>query len=272
MRPSDTRIGAAEVRAARSPLVWTLLSWYMRWYSHSRFHAIRVALDGLPRVAADGPVIVYSNHPSWWDPIVYILLAGRLFPGRESFGPMEDASLARYGVFRKMGVFGIDPTSPRGAARFLRVATGLIENPATALWITAEGAFMDARVRPLRLRAGVAHLARREGPGTVLPLALEYPFWDERTPEALVRFGEPMPFDRGRGVAEWEDLLRERLTETMDQLAARAITRDATLFTTLHRGTAGVGGIYDRYRWLRAASLGRRAQLAHRDAPGGTGA
>ena len=43
--------------------------------------------------------------------------------------------------------------------------------------------------RPVRLRPGLAHLARRVPGATIVPLALEYPFWDERTPEALCRFG-----------------------------------------------------------------------------------
>ena len=257
------------VRAARSPAVWRLLGWYMRWYAHGRFHAIRVARDGMPAAAAEGPVVIYANHPSWWDPILFILLAGRLFPARESYGPMDQAALGRYGVFRKMGVFGIEPDSKRGAARFLRVAGGLLSRPMTALWITAEGHFSDARIRPRRLRPGVAHLARRGGPGTVLPLALEYPFWDERTPEALVRFGAPMAFDPERSVADWEALLEARLTETMDGLAALAVTRDPARFATLYRGTAGVGGIYDRYRRVRAWRRGERPQLAHSDAAGG---
>ena len=71
------------------------------------------------------------------------------------------------------------------------------------LWITAEGSFTDARTRPVRLRPGLAHLARRVPGATIVPLALEYPFWDERTPEALCRFGTPM--ESGGGTVERVD-------------------------------------------------------------------
>src|SRR5207253_10605254 len=50
-------------------------------------------------------------------------------------------------------------------------------------WIAAEGQLTDPRVRPLRLRSGVGHLAARVRQAVLLPLALEYPFWEERTPD-----------------------------------------------------------------------------------------
>ena len=69
-----------------------------------------------------------------------------------------------------------------------------MSRPNAVLWVTAEGEFRDPRRRPLRLRSGVAHLLRRLGAGRVIPLAVEYPFWQERTPETLVaRLAKPGP-------------------------------------------------------------------------------
>ncbi len=58
------------------------------------------------------------------------------------------------------------------------------------LWITAEGAFTDHRARPVALRPGLAHLARQVPGAVILPLALDYTFWNESRPEALLRFGD----------------------------------------------------------------------------------
>ncbi len=249
--------------AARSPVLFRLFAWYLRWYFWRGFDAVRVSRTGLASLPANRPVILYTNHPSWWDPALFILLSDKLMPDRVSFGPMDAKALGRYGLLRRFGVFGIDLDQPRGAARFLNVSLRVLSRPASALWITAEGAFTDPRLRPVRLRPGLAHLARRVEGAVLIPLAIEYTFWNERKPEALVRFGKPLEAGRGRSVAEWTVLLEQELTAGMDVLASESAARDPTLFVPLLSGTAGVGGIYDIWRRLGAWSRGRRAQLSH---------
>lgn len=249
--------------AARSERAFRAFGWYLRWYFWRKFHAVRLSRAGVPEAAPDRPLIIYSNHPSWWDPAMYMLLCGRLFPDRAGYGPMEARALGKYGLLERMGVFGIELDSPRGAARFLSTSLRVLSEPRSCLWITAEGAFTDHRVRPVRLRPGLAHLARRVPGVAILPLAIEYTFWNESRPEALARFGPPIEGGARRGVAEWNALLEGELTRTMDALAAESLARDPALFRPLVRGRAGVGGIYDLYRRARAAAAGRRFDPSH---------
>jgi 1-acyl-sn-glycerol-3-phosphate acyltransferase len=249
--------------ALRSPALIFLFSHYLRWYFARHFHGVRISRTGLPAAAPDRPLIVYSNHPSWWDPALFILIATRLMPERKAFGPMEAASLRRYGFFRHIGVFGIEPDTPAGAARFLRTSLDLLRAGPHAIWITAEGRFTDARRRPVHLRPGIAHLARLVPEATVLPLAVEYDFWNESRPEALARFGQPVPHDPQRGAAEWSAVLERALTDTMDVLAAEAATWSPALFLPLVRGGAGVGGVYDLFRRARAWSAGQGFDPSH---------
>ena len=74
---------------------------------------------------------------------------------------MNAEALGRYGVLERMGIFGIELDSPRGAARFLGISLRVLSDPGNVLWITAEGHFTDNRRRPVVLRPGIAHLARR---------------------------------------------------------------------------------------------------------------
>ena len=60
------------------------------------FRAVRLARPGLPDLPPGRPLVVYSNHPSWWDPAFGIVLHARLFPGREGYAPIRDAMLERY--------------------------------------------------------------------------------------------------------------------------------------------------------------------------------
>jgi 1-acyl-sn-glycerol-3-phosphate acyltransferase len=251
--------------ALHAPRLFQAFGWYLRWYFWRNFHAVRISGPGIPGVAASRPLIIYSNHPSWWDPALFMLLANTILRDRISFGPMEAEALGRYKLFRKFGVFGIDTATQQGAARFMAASLRILSQPGTALWMTSEGHFTDPRVRPVRLRPGLAHLARRSPDAVIVPLAIEYPFWNERKPEALFRFGHAVEAGSGRGwgVPEWNALLERRLTETMDALAADAMTRDPGRFSRILRGRVGVGGIYDVWRRLTAVADRRRPELAH---------
>ncbi len=236
---------------------------YLRWFFWRRFHAIRLSRTGVAQAPANAPVVIYANHPSWWDPAIFLLALPWVAPNRRGFGPMDAAELERYAMFRRMGLFGIDLGSPRGAASFLRTALAVLRQPATCLCITAEGAFTDPRLRPIRLRPGIAHLARACPDAVFLPLALEYGFWNESKPEALLRFGAPVrPAGEG-SLADWQRALEAGLTETMDALAAESATRNPAAFVRLFGGTAGVGGIYDLWRRARAWAAGRRFEAHH---------
>ena len=255
--PVERRLGR------RSTFLFRVFALYLRWYVGRRFHAVRISRTGMPHVPAAGPLIVYSNHPSWWDPAVYILLCDMLFRGRAGYGPMDQAALGKYGLLERMGVFGVVQDDPRSGVQFLRTCSAVLARPGAMLWITAEGSFTDARVRPLILRPGLAHLARRLPDVTILPLALDYPFWNESKPEALLRFGTPLHSSRDGTVADWTQRLEASLAATMDALAAETVTRNPALFTPLLRGAAGVGGVYDWWRRLRATIAGRRFDPSH---------
>lgn len=248
--------------AVRSPALLGLFGWYLRFLFWRRFRAVRLSRAGLPQGVDGRPVIVFSNHPSWWDPALFILLGQACFPGRPGYGPMEAASLARYGVLRRMGVFGIEP-GRRGAARFLRLGLRILSDRRAMLWVTAGGAFADPRPRPVRLRPGIAHLARLVPDAVLLPLAIEYPFWNESRPEALARFGAPLAAGGHRSVAEWRGVLELALGSTMDALAAESAARDPALFIGLQRGRAGTGTLYDGWRAAAAWARLRRFDASH---------
>jgi 1-acyl-sn-glycerol-3-phosphate acyltransferase len=232
---------SAALLPRRSPQLLALFARYLRrWYFPRHFSAVRLS-GAMPTLPSDGSAIVYSNHPGWWDPLIYVLLATGPLSSHVGYGPMDAKSLAQFKFFEKLGIFPIELDSTRGTARFLRVADEILGHAGNSLWLTAEGAFVDPRRRPVRLKPGLAHLAKRFPETTILPLAIEYPFWNEPKPEALIRFGAPVR-DGGFDAA---------LETTMDALADAAMTRDPARFETLLRGRQAIAGTYDlwRRRW-----------------------
>ncbi|CAO3410327.1 lysophospholipid acyltransferase family protein [Azospirillum largimobile] len=228
------------------------------------FHAVRLARPGWPALPPGRPVIVYLNHPSWWDPALLIVMGTSRFRDRPGYGPIDAAMLRRYRFMARIGLFGIEP-GRAGAVAFLRSGERILADPRSMLWITAEGAFTDPRRRPVSLRPGIAHLVRRVPSALLVPLAVEYPFWDESTPEALARFGEPMEAAAfgDRPVADIAHVLERRLEDVMDALALDAQSRDPARFLTLIDGTAGIGGVYDLWRRARAWAGGQGFSPAH---------
>lgn len=238
---------------------------YSRGYLRRHFNALRLAREDRPDLSAGEPLVVYLNHPGWWDPLVGLALADRVFPGRETWAPIDAQALRKYRFFERIGFFGVEPGTPSGAIRFLRQGGSVLERQGAALWVTAEGRFTDPRVRPVRLQAGLGMLAARMRRGTILPLALEYGFWEERLPEAFAALGSPVRVEEHAGLDRegWTALLEHRLEETMDALAVSVQRRDPDAFETVLRGRSGVGGPYDLWRRLRARLRGERFDPAH---------
>ncbi len=252
----------------RSPRLWRFMSAYFDRFVRRHMNALRLARWGRPAgIAAGAPVVIYANHPAWWDAAILIVAAERLFPERESFAPIDAAMLEKYGIFRKMGAFPVDLDSARGGAQFLSAARAILAPSERVLWITAQGRFADVRARPLGLKPGVARLAEIAPEAVFLPLAVEYAFWDERGAEAFLAFGAPMRAADLRDLPRPERLARMEtaLTATLDRLSGDVIARDPARFETLLSGRRGVGGVYDGWRRLAAALTGRRFEPGHRD-------
>ena len=243
--------------------------WYVRRYLRRHFHAVRLlrGVDGgagRPEFAAE-PVFVYTNHPGWWDPLVFLFVGACLYPARLNYGPIDAAALGKYRFLERIGFIGIDPHSWRGAARYLRMARAAFARSDVLFWTTAQGEFADPRARPVQIRPGVGHAVAAAGRGLVEPLAVEYPFWSERCPEALVAFGPAIPIRDfpGRSADDWTNELAAALAATQDRLAAAAIARDQAAFTSLLVGRVGVGFAYDTFRRVKAWARGERFDVSH---------
>ena len=233
------------------------------------FRAVRLSKAGPPPGADVSRIILYSNHPSWWDAVICVWLGTTIFKGRRIFAPMEKAMVERYRFMQRIGAFGIDRGTREGSALFLTAAARILADSRDILLITAQGKFVDTRVRPLRLAPGIAHVAGLDPQATFVPLALDYAFWDERQPEVFLRFGTGIPASALAGMTR--DEARERLStaleETMDGLARDVVARDACAFETLLAGRVGVGGIYDLWRRTRATVTGTEFRAAHGSEP-----
>ena len=117
----------------------------------------------------------------------------RIFIDPDEFpGPEDAEALEQYSVFGKLGFYGVQMNTTSGAAAFLKQTTAILAAGPSAIWITPEGRFSDARDHDAGLMPGLSHMCNKLKRGSVVPLALEYVFWDERLPVCLAMFGQPV--------------------------------------------------------------------------------
>ena len=252
--------------------VLTFFRRIVRGYFRRHFHAVRISVaaqfSGLKN--APEPLIVYANHGSWWDPMVAFFLADRLMPERRHYAPMDSAALERYGILKRIGIFPVEMKTARGGVQFLRTSEAIARSGGV-LWITPQGKFVDSRVRQLQFKPGLAalavRLAEQTGSCRVLPLAIEYTYWDERLPECLLRMEEAVLVRPGDTTDEVEPRLIAALEKAMDQLKSMAIGRDPSVFETMARGTVGVGGFYAMGQRMKAVLMRRPYRAEHTVAP-----
>ncbi len=259
---ADRNSCARTALAERSPLMLRIFGHLFARDLAGAFHGVRCS--GEPPTGA-GPLVIFANHPSWWDGEVFVWLGATMFSGRRGFAPMEATMMERYRFFRRLGAFSVTP-GYAGASAFLAMGRAVLDLEDGLLLINAEGRFRDVRDRPLQVADGLAHLAKWAPRARFVPMAIEYAFWDERRPNLLLRFGEALSAETVH--ASGAAALNTALAGAMDTLAADAAARDPARFTTLLAGKTKINPVYDSWRRARAFGRGRRFDPAHRASPG----
>jgi hypothetical protein len=101
------------------------------------------------------------------------------------------------------------------------------------------------------MAALAARVATSCGECLLLPLAIEYPFWDERLPETLLCFAEPVRVAAGETAEAVQARAVSALQAAMEEMSQLAVARRADGFEVLAQGSLGTGGFY---------ALGKRAK------------
>ena len=249
--------------------------WFIRGFGKytlrlvkKRFFAMRLArehagtMDDL--AAHEGPAIVVLNHCSWWDPLTALVLQRLYMPDRPSAAPMDYDQLKRFGFFKHIGIFGVDPQNRASLDAMGSYVQDLIAQDRRAtLWVTPQGEFADIRDAS-RLRPGTAAIAARTPGVRVLSVAVEYGFWVEQKPEVFLRFQPVDVESETPSTTDWHRALTAGMRENADALAGHVRSRDPDRFRIIHgKGAAQTNPVYDLY--LRLTGRAGAIQAKRRD-------
>jgi 1-acyl-sn-glycerol-3-phosphate acyltransferase len=251
------------IPAAKNRYVTAWFRGYVRRYLRQSFHRVLVAgeLPATPEV----PVLVCLSHSSWWDMLIAFWASHDLL-GWDGFGPMDERQLRRYGILRRIGVFGVDRESLSGGREFLAYTRELAAGRQRAIWITSQGAMVSSEERPIRLYSGIAHLARAVGRCNIVTAAIQYEFWEEKRPEVFLSLSHPRLVDATLPGFSPKALLRElegELEARMDVLAELRRQRDVSQFRVALSGQGGISPTYDWLRQMACRVRGERMAAEH---------
>ena len=220
-----------------------------------------------PAAVRGKPLIVYFNHPSWWDPLICLRLAASLFPDRSHYGPIDAAALGKYQLLREAGLLRRRgrhrprraavprrlPGDPRPAGhRPLGRRRGALHRSARAAGAAALGDRPSRRQDPRRRAPAAGHRVPVLGGASSR----------RRSPASARRSRPATPISTPpTGPPSW----RRAWSRPSTPSPWRRWPAITARFEVLLGGSAGVGGIYDPWRRLKARFRGERFRPGHGD-------
>lgn len=222
------------------------VGWFNAWFSgHARsrirntFGEVRVwGLDAARKHAVEAPLLVVSNHTSWWDPLVALHVSTHLL---ETTGHalMDAKNLRRLPFFALVGGFGVELGNREDRAAIIRYAAELLETPNHLVWIFPQGAERPNDERPLGFRRGSGEIARISPQAKVLPVGLRYEFGGVEKPTLWISFGEVVPSQHD--AVKNRDAQEEAVTRELDRIKSAIGGQEG--FATYWKSPAPVVGL-----------------------------
>lgn len=137
------------IKAAHHPLYEVFFGAYLWAHMRVAFRYIRIQNN----YADTGkPVLLISNHFSWWDGFIARHVNNKVFK-RQLHVMMEEEQLIKHMFLRRLGAFSIKKNS-RSAIESLHYATSLLNDPGNLLLLFPQGRFQSLHRQILTFEKG----------------------------------------------------------------------------------------------------------------------
>ena len=184
------------------------------------------------RFSLDAPLIIYANHPSWWDPMIAQFLNRKLFPNRQFYAPIDAKALEHYRVLGKLGFYGIELGTSEGIKNFLRLSTAIARTPSTAIWMTPEeNSPMPKICREWMQDEHLCQRLRQVRDPQV------HSFWNEPRPLCLASLGQPTSIRElsQETKQDCNQILENKLRDTQKRLRSLVVSATQNHLNSEHR-------------------------------------
>ena len=175
-----------------SPLAWRIFGAAFGPRMRLGVRAVRMA--GLPATVPDAqPVLLVSNHVSWWDGFLLRKLQVALRPRGSFHVVMLERELKQRPLLRLLGGVGLSPGSATSLRKLLReLAAARRDQPDRVVLFFPQGRIWPSHRRPLGFQDGVRLVASALAPVTVLPVGLHLEPGQHPAPTAYISLASPL--------------------------------------------------------------------------------
>lgn len=198
-------------------------AWFDRMFYHYNKHYLLrrhfhfVGMQGdLDSEQRSGGRLYVANHSSWWDGMM-IYHAFRTCSRGDHYVMMDEKQMRNYRFFRKLGVFSIDKSRPKGVIVSLQYAQKLLE-AGKCVWMFPQGDIQHLEYRPIQFKSGVGYLLERNPHTAVIPVTLYYSLFHHQKSEASLLVGTPVCDD-------WSGMGKHAATNYVERLFCEQLER-----------------------------------------------
>ena len=217
------------LKANKNSLFEKIFASYNRRLLKRRFNSFQISgLDSLKNKDEKLPLIIYANHSSWWDGLVFLEILRKF--DFENYVMMEEKQLRKLFFFRWLGAFSVVRENPREAVKSINYAAHLLsENANRILLIFPQAQILPNDVRPLQFYQGLSRIVEKIHRCRAIPAALRFEFAGNFKPEIYAKIGEPEIYeiDKTYDAKSSTKNYEKRLTETLASLK-RDVTAQKT--------------------------------------------
>jgi 1-acyl-sn-glycerol-3-phosphate acyltransferase len=200
-----------------------------RWFEHffawhvtrrfaKRFSAVRVrGLEHMQRERDRKPILLVSNHTSWWDPLLMFHLSFRGMDKLEGHAMMDANNLRALPLLGWIGAFGVELGNKEDGELAVQYGAAQLCRPRKLVGIYPQGRERPITERPLGFKPGAARMALLAPvEPAIVPLALRYEHGRHEKPELLVNIGPSI--SREGDVASLTERMERAVTELLDEI------------------------------------------------------
>lgn len=194
--PTKLRNRKEKFRPAANTPFWQRIAdfFFFKMIEH-RFHAMIIKNEHyFEERNKNYASIFFAPHSNWWDGIVGYNLMRRVFKTKVRVMVEE---MNRFPILAKAGAFPVNKSSPQDAMVSLKYAVDdLGQNKNNGLWIFPQGIIKPPNFRPFEFQTGMTYIAQKialkYGGINLIPVAVNFAFLREDSPEVIVEVGKPI--------------------------------------------------------------------------------
>jgi 1-acyl-sn-glycerol-3-phosphate acyltransferase len=145
------------LKARHQFIIYPFFRWYAVWKTSRSFNPVRI-IGEISR--SELPVLLISNHISWWDGFWAMYVNLFRFGRKFHFMMLED-QLRKYWFFNHSGGFSVKKGS-RSIVESLKYAGDLLKDPANLVLIFPEGKIKSMHDRSFPFGKGIEYILKHQ--------------------------------------------------------------------------------------------------------------